>query len=207
MRTRPRHSKVCKVWAEMVELEAAAGPDPRGHAPELEVVKDHPRTPNRTQTPIRPPTLLASRAPAAAVPASRCPSVLRAPPPGLRASAVAPPRPLGEPRPQSLAPPPAARGLDGSGEMGPRRRNHTWAAGVCAGAPGGPSPCPRGSPPESPPLSPAAAGGREGAGLPGPSFERAQRAGAAAAAAEGDHPSPSGPKAGSGPAQAWYMVA
>lgn len=78
----------------MVELEAAAGPDPRGHAPESAVVKDHARTPNRPRTPIRPPVLLASRAPAAAVPASRCPCVLRAPPPGLRASAVAPPPPV-----------------------------------------------------------------------------------------------------------------
>lgn len=31
----PRHSKVSKVWAEMVELQAAAGQDLRGHAPEL----------------------------------------------------------------------------------------------------------------------------------------------------------------------------
>lgn len=95
---------------------AAAGPDPRGYAPELAAVKDHARTPNRTRTPIRPPVLLASRAPAAAVPASRCPCVLRAPPPGLRASAVAPPRPSCAPPP---APPPAARGRGSGGEMGP----------------------------------------------------------------------------------------
>lgn len=31
----PRHSEVRKVWAEMVELEAAAGRDPRGRALEL----------------------------------------------------------------------------------------------------------------------------------------------------------------------------
>lgn len=57
---------------------------------------DYAQTPIRTRTPTRLWVLLASRAQAVAVPASRRPCVLRAPRPGLRAlgGSSAPPRPL-----------------------------------------------------------------------------------------------------------------
>lgn len=181
----------------MVELEAAAGPDPRGHAPESAVVKDHARTPNRTRTPIRPPG--PTRLPRSGRRRPRVPLPVRPPraaarPPGLGCG----PAPSSEPRPRGSAPPPAARGLGSGGEMGPGGHDHTWTAGRCVRAHGGPSPCPRASPPRAPgphrcPAPPAAAGPLRGGGRGrdwlGPSSARALRAGAAA---EGDHPSPSG---------------
>lgn len=173
-------------------------------------MKDHARTPNRTRTPIRPPVLLASRARPPPSPASRCPCVLRAPPPGLRASAwprPAPPvpRPRSRPRPDPGPAPSVPR---------PRPPGR-WAAGpedtsspgrqVCARAWGCQSSSPRLSSPRpgprrssAPPAAAGPLGRREGAGL-----VRAQRAGGAA----GDRPSPRGPEAGRGAAQAWSSVA
>lgn len=194
MRTGQRYSKVVKFglrwWSWRQRLVDTREVTPRSRRR----CRDHARTPIRTRTPTRPRALLASRAPAAAVPASRRPSRPRAAarPPGLPARARLRPAPrVPAPRP---VPPPSRRGQDSGGEMRPRGRIPR-RTGVCArvGLPGLVprlrSPSPRVGAPLSCPArrSPAAEG--EGRGWPGPSFARAQRA----AAAAGDHPSPSRP--------------
>lgn len=140
--------------------------------------------------------LLASRAPTAAVPASRRPCALRRRPPD-QPSAVAPPRPA----PSGQAPPPVACGranVEGDG----KGHDRTWTAGVCARV-GVSGLAPSSSPWDSVPLllsSPArcrraaegAGGGGAGRG-PAPGG----RASAVLVTA-GGHPSPSRP------AQAWY---
>lgn len=113
--------------------------------------------------------LLASRAPAAAVPASRRPCVLSAPPPERPAlgGSSAPPRPRAGPAPLVASGPATVEG-DGGGH------DRTWTGRcVCARGVSGlaPSSCPRGRVP--PPLSSprqlplGRCGGRERAGLAG----------------------------------------
>lgn len=196
MRTGQRYSKVVKFglrwWSWRQRLVDTREVTPRS----WRRCRDHARTPVRTRTPTRPRVLLASRAPAAAVPASRRPSRPRAAarPPGLPARAQLRPAPPVCPPPGPV-PPPSRRGQDSGGEMRPRGRI-TRRTGVCARV-GLPGPVPRLrslSPRVGAPLCPAppAAAGPprgEGRGWPGPSCGRAQRA----AAAAGDHPSPSRP--------------
>lgn len=171
---------------------------------------DHALTLNRTRTPTPPGGLLASRAPAAAVPASRRPCVLRAPPPGCRALGESP-APEGEPRPLRPRPAPCGRSKLGRRRGACEERAIAPGPQVCEracvrGWGWSVSPCPLDlAVPSSPPgrvpsplsaparCSWAAAGGRRGRGWPGTS--------------PGRSPLPPRPRAGSGPAQAWYRVA
>lgn len=161
--------------------------------------------PNLTQV------LPASRAPAAAVPASRRPCVLRAPPPGRPAlgssSAPALP-PLGRPRPQ---PPGVPAAVEGGG-----CREKAIAPGpqvcVCVRARArglglvwsfrSSSRSPRGTVPAT--AAAGRCGGREGAGL-----AEAQLREGSGGGGGGRSPLPPPtrrPRAGSDPAQAWYGV-
>jgi hypothetical protein len=93
-----------------------------------------PRTLNLTPTPTQPRVLLAWRAPAAAaVPASRRPCVLRAPPPGRQALG---PAPIADHAPSlAQATPPCSRPGASSVGVGKTVDGHgvTWKAGMCAG--------------------------------------------------------------------------
>lgn len=178
-----------------MELEAAAGRDRRDHAPGLGVgwVGWGPRSnpePDSNPDPAR--VLLASRAPAAAVPASRRPCVLSAPPPERPAlgGSSAPPRPRAGPAPLVASGPATVEG-DGGGH------DRTWTGRcVCARGVSGlaPSSCPRGRVP--PPLSSppdscrwAAAGGGRGRGWPGSSSWR-EGGGGGGVCGRSPHPPP-----------------
>lgn len=195
----------------MIELEAAAGRDRRDHAPGLGVgwVGWGPLlNPEADSNPDPARVLLASRAPAAAVPASRRPCVLSAPLPERPAlgGSSAPPRPRAGPAPLVASGPATVEG-DGGGH------DRTWTGRcVCARGVSGlaPSSCPRGRvpPPLSSPPPTAAAGPLRGAGEGGAGRDPAPGGRAVVAAASaGGHPTPRRLRAGSRPAQAWYTVA
>lgn len=160
--------EVGEVWAQTVALEArrcrrgGASNWGRGVGTTLE-----PRSGLEPRTPNQPRVLLASRAPAAAVPASRRPGVLRAPPPGCRAVGARP-APKAPPR-EGHAPtrprPSAARGPAAQREA---RVSRLHLGGRCARAWGCPAPSqcpgPRGGVSPAVLLSPVQPGRRGGAG-------------------------------------------